>query len=132
MKKLLIVLILFFSYDAFSQTAKDYFERAYEKDENGDYYGAISDYTKAIELDPDDADTYYNRGNAKDNLKDHYGAISDYNKAIEIKPDYAKAYHNRSITKEEIGDLKGACDDAKKAINLGNTSSQKWLADNCN
>ena len=98
MKKLLIVLILFFSYDAFSQTAKDYFERAYEKDENGDYYGAISDYTKAIEL----------------------------------KPDYAEAYHNRSISKEEIGDLKGACDDAKKAVNLGNTSSQKWLADNCN
>ena len=53
MKKLLIVLILFFSYDAYSQTAEDYFDRAYDKDENGDYYGAISDLNKAIELNPD-------------------------------------------------------------------------------
>ena len=132
MKKLLIVLILFFSYDAFSQTAEDYFDRAYQKAENGDYYGSISDYTKALELNPDDADAYVNRGVAKRKLEDNYGAISDYTKAIELKPDYGYAYHNRSITKEEIGDLKGACDDAKKAVNLGNTSSQKWLADNCN
>ena len=35
---------------------------------NGDYYGAIADYTKAIELNPDDAAAYYNRGIAKRSL----------------------------------------------------------------
>ena len=42
-----------------------YFKSAYGKAENGDYYGAISDYTKAIEINPNDGDAYYNRGNAK-------------------------------------------------------------------
>ena len=55
MKKSLLVFILFFSYDAFSQTAEEYFDRAYDKVENGDYYGGIADYTKAIELEPNDA-----------------------------------------------------------------------------
>ena len=132
MKKLLIVLILFFSYDAFSQTAEDYFERAYDKAENGDYYGAISDYTKAIELQPDYADAYVNRGVAKRKLKDDYGAISDYTKALELNPDYAIAYSNRGNAKEDIGDLNGACSDWRKAANLGHANSKKWVANQCN
>ena len=73
MKKYLLVLILFFSYDAFSQTAEEYFDRAYDKVENGDYYGGIADYTKAIELNPNDAIAYFNRGVAKNRLEDIYG-----------------------------------------------------------
>ena len=57
-----------------------------------DYNGAISDYTKAIEINPNYAKAYYNRGLTKRNLKDFNGAISDYTKAIEINPNYAKAY----------------------------------------
>ena len=36
-----------------------YFNRAYDKAERGDYYGAISDYTKAIEINPTNASAYY-------------------------------------------------------------------------
>ena len=132
MKKLLLVLVLFFSYDAFSQTAEEYFKRAFDKVENGDYYGGIADYTKAIELNPNDADAYYNRGNAKRKLEDHYGAISDYTKAIELKPDYVSAYNNRGVAKESIGDLNGACSDWRKAANLGEANAKKWVADQCN
>lgn len=49
-----------------------------------DYIGAIADYSKAIELKPDNADAYYNRGNSKILLKDYNGAITDYSKAIEL------------------------------------------------
>ena len=59
----------------------------------GDYEGAIADYTKALEIDPDFADAYYNRGNAKKKLGDYKGAIADYNKALEIGPDFAAAYY---------------------------------------
>ena len=37
----------------------------FQKTNLKDYNGAISDYNKAIELDPNDADAYYNRGNLK-------------------------------------------------------------------
>ena len=72
-----------------AESADFYFDRAFEKGNNGDYYGAIFDYTKAIEINPNDGDAYYNRGWNKGSLKDYYGAISDYTKAIEINPNYA-------------------------------------------
>ena len=58
--------------------------RAYAKDELKDYYGAIEDYSKSLELNPDDVNAYNNRVNAKDDLKDYNGAINDFSKAIEL------------------------------------------------
>ena len=104
-----------------------YFNRAFDKEERGDHYGAIADYTKAIEIDPKKDKAYYNRGIAKTKLKDYYGAISDYNKALEIDPNDKKAYNNRGIAKRKIGDDKGGCDDYKKAIALGNEGTEKWF-----
>jgi len=132
MKKLLLTLALLISAVSFGQTAEEYFNRGNDKAEANDHYGAISDFNKAIELNPNLALAYNNRGLSKDNLKDYNGAISDYTKAIEINPNYAKAYNNRSVSKELLGDLTGACADAKKAINLGSNSSVKWMASNCN
>ena len=109
-----------------------YFNRAYEKAEKGNHYGAISDYTKAIEINPRYVDSYFNRGYSKDELKDYYGAISDYTKAIEINPNYYQAYGNRGLTKSDIGDLKGACSDWRKTDSLfPNTPAAKWVRDQC-
>ena len=64
----------------------------------GDLDGALSDYDKAISLNPDyDATVYYNRGSLKYNLGDLDGALSDYDKAISLNPDYAEAYNNRAL-----------------------------------
>ena len=66
--------------------------RAFDKEERGDHYGAIADYTKAIEINPKKDSAYFNRGNAKTALKDYFGAISDYTKAIELDPNMKSAY----------------------------------------
>ena len=115
-----------------AESANFYFNSALEKAKNGDYYGAISDYIKAIEINPQFTNAYLNRGYSKFKLKDYYGAISDYTKAIEIDPVYALAYTNRSESKENIGDIKGACADAKKAFSLGDEDANKsWIKENC-
>ncbi len=110
-----------------------YYNRGNDKYDVGDYYGAIADYTKAIEISPREADAYYNRGLAKHDLNDYYGAIADYTKAIEINPREADAYVNRSMVKEEIGDLNGACVDARKAVYFGDRDreNRQWLKENC-
>ena len=49
-----------------------------------DYRGAISDFTKAIELNPKYATAYYNRGISKLTLQDINGGCLDLSKAGEL------------------------------------------------
>ena len=56
---------------------------------------AIEDYTKVIELKPDDTEAHNNRGVAYYNKGDYDRAIADYTKAIELKPKLAVVYSNR-------------------------------------
>ena len=114
-----------------ARNAGFYFNRAFDKAENGDHYGAIADYTKVLEIDPKDEVAYYNRAISKDEIGDYYGAIADYTKAIEINPNYKSAYKNRGIDKEIIGDLKGACADWQKASQLGDQDATQWVRNQC-
>ena len=125
--------IFSFSKKVNAQTTNFYINRGNDKAEVSDHYGAISDFTKAIEINPKSYLAYYNRANSKDELKDYYGAIADYTKAIEINPNDTDLYVNRSIAKEYIGDINGACIDAKKAVSLGDTATdnKNWIRDNC-
>jgi tetratricopeptide (TPR) repeat protein len=90
-----------------------------------DYGRAIADYTKAIEIDPNNANAYKNRGDAYDDEKDYDRAIADYTKAIEIDPKYANVHYNRGLTYSNKKDYDRAIADYTKAIeidpNYGNT-----------
>jgi tetratricopeptide (TPR) repeat protein len=65
MRNILFTLALLVSFSSCRQTSFEYFESGYAKGNLEDYSGAIADYSKAIELDPDYAATYNNRGVAK-------------------------------------------------------------------
>ena len=72
MRKYFLILILFFiSFISCKQTAEDYNKKGLAKFNVKDYKRAIADYTKAIEINPNNAETYYNRGRAKNYLKDY-------------------------------------------------------------
>ena len=108
-------------------TAEDLVDSGLDKKKQGDYQGAIADYTQAIKLDPQDATAYNNRGLAYYNLGDNKGAIADYTQAIAIDENYAHAYYNRGLASSSLGDNQGAIKDYEKAAELyqqqGNT---KW------
>ena len=63
--------------------------------DKGDLDGAITDYSKAIEIFPQLTGAYYGRGSALRDKGDLDGAIADYSKAIEIKPIFTDAYYAR-------------------------------------
>ena len=81
--KVIFVLIIFFSLSIScqSQTAEEFFEKGNVKDYLQDYNGAISDYNKAIEINPNNAEAYYNRGFAKINLGQKDSGCLDLSKA---------------------------------------------------
>ncbi|GAF91447.1 unnamed protein product, partial [marine sediment metagenome] len=84
----------------------------------GQYTQAISDYTRAIELNPKYALAYNNRGLAYGNLGQYSKAISDFTRAIELNPKYAKAYNSRGIAYASLGKFEEAKKDLLKAVEL--------------
>ncbi|WP_309740963.1 tetratricopeptide repeat-containing serine protease family protein, partial [Chamaesiphon sp. OTE_20_metabat_361] len=89
------------------------------KESKGDYRGILADMNRAIQLNPNLADTYYIRGIAKSKLDDSQGALADYNRAIQLNPNDADAYTNRGVLKDDkLNDSQGALADYNRAIQL--------------
>ena len=84
MKNILFTLALLISFSSFGQTAEEYFNSGYDKAQVKDYYGAIADYTKAIEINPNYANAFLNRGISKEILGDLNGACADWKKAARL------------------------------------------------
>jgi len=82
------------------------------------YLRAISDFSKAIELDPASADAYNGRGLVHAADGDDIRAIADYSKAIDLAPDYAEAYRNRSRSYLRVGAHNESSADAQKVASL--------------
>lgn len=93
---------------------------------------AISDYSKAIELNPEFVEAYNNRGNSYSDLEQYDKALADYNKAIELRPNFASAYNNRGNVYRNLGELDKAVNDYNIAIDLdpdeANSYSNRGLA----
>ena len=109
-------LMLSISENLYASDASFYFQRANKKEEEGNYYGAISDFVRLIEIDPKNAEIHFRIGNIKSrDLKDHTGALVDFNNAIKIDPNHSQAFISRSVVKTFLKDYYGAISDLNKA-----------------
>jgi tetratricopeptide (TPR) repeat protein len=75
---------------------------------------AISDYNKALELDPNYSLAYTNRGSAYLKKYQFDKAMADYNRALELDPSNAAAYFNRGLVYE----IRGEHDKAESDLNM--------------
>lgn len=64
--------------------ASAYEKRGFIKDSQGDYIGAIEDFTSAINIDPESYFAYVYRSKTKITMQDYFGAIEDSTAAIKI------------------------------------------------
>jgi len=86
--------------------------------QGGNYEDAITDYTKALKVNPRDAIAYNNRGLAWGKKGDYDNAIADFTKALEINPQYSDAYKNRGIAYYDKGDYDSAIGNYTKAVEI--------------
>jgi tetratricopeptide (TPR) repeat protein len=105
--------------------ADAYYERGSVNGRLKLYEKAVSDFTKAADLNPNDAEAYNNRGLAyAKGMKKYDMAITDFNRAIGLNPEFAEAYDNRGIAYRIKDDNKEkACSDWKKACELDRCNS---------
>ena len=101
-----------------AQSASSYVTSGLEKARQGDYDGAIADYTKALELNSSYIGAYVNRGMAKANQGNDSGAVADYTEAIKMKPGFTDAYLHRGHAEFLQGNFDNAIADYSKVIEL--------------
>ncbi len=108
--------------------AADYLLSGDEKEDKGDYPGALADYNQVLRIDPKYALAYNNRGYLKmQRLNDVNGALADFNRSISINPNFATAYNNRAFLKEEkLNDFNGALADYGKSLQIDPTDAKVY------
>ena len=98
-----------------SKEDKNFYKRGTRKFDVGDYQGAIDDYSKAIELDPENPEIYISRARPKILLKYYQGAIDDYSKALELT--------THETDKKEILEFRSKVYQKLSKIDLDNSQS---------
>jgi len=68
--------------------AMAYNNRALAKKDLGDFYGAIEDFTLAIQNDPEYKWAYYNLGITLGEFGDYEGSVKNFDKSIALNPDH--------------------------------------------
>jgi tetratricopeptide (TPR) repeat protein len=76
--------------------AANLYQQGKVKAKQQNYRGAIADFSKAIQLNPNQADYYYQRGLILAELEAQEGAMQDFDAAILRNPNHAWAYFHRA------------------------------------
>ncbi len=115
--------------DEFNSTVLVSKGAAYQRLE--DYNNALNDYSKALILNPKNAEAYLYRGFLYYQQEDYQTAMGDFNQALEIDPENPFAYYNRGMIYLKLKQEDEACDDFHNACERGNTNACKMVMIHC-
>jgi len=119
MIRISLAVVLLLPIVLFGQTTKEeYNERAVNHMYAKEYEQAILNFTKVIELNPNDSLAYFDRGMAREYAKDFQGAIEDYTLQLKVDPNMVDCYFLRGILERRLNNIKQAEADFLKTIEL--------------
>jgi len=123
---LILIGVLFLTISSvYAETAEGCFNRGHDYSLQGNWSQAISDYNKAIEINPNYWQAYLGRGIASYSQGNFTQTLSDYTKTIEINPNVPGIYGLRGYIYARLGNFAQAIHDLTKDIetNPNNASS---------
>jgi tetratricopeptide (TPR) repeat protein len=75
------------------KSAENYLEKGRAERAAGNFEKARKAFTKAIELDPNNAQAYFERGKGRDDINNYFDdALDDFYKALELDPNLTDVY----------------------------------------
>lgn len=128
---LLVVIIaqsLNYHWRVLPTSAAGYFARGRGDYLHGEWTSAAANFSKSIDLQPDDADSYIWRGYAYLRLRDHARAMPDLERATTLRPEYVKAHAALGDGKAANLDTAGAIAEYSRALATDPNYSKCYLA----
>jgi len=125
-----MTICLFLAIFSYTQTAQSYLEYGQEKMRLKDVNGAISDFTKAININPNFEIAIMNRAVARMAQGNWSLAIPDCDKAIDLNSSQAIAFFIRGCAKANTG--KNGCSDLNRSFELGYSKASIAIKKFCN
>jgi tetratricopeptide (TPR) repeat protein len=98
--------------------AGNYFKRALQEGSNGNYQGAIADFTQVIRLQSDNSLAYVCRGETYNSLREYDKAINDFTESIRLNPNAWATYCDRGNSYLCLKQYRKAVSDYTEAIRL--------------
>jgi tetratricopeptide (TPR) repeat protein len=118
-KSILILIMLSFVVCAgrgYAQEDKEALNKGIDYFSNGMDAEAITEFTKAIEINPNNAEAYNARGIVYHYIGKYDQAIADYTKAVQVDPTHNKAYYNLGFIYSSMSNYDQAVTYFTKAI----------------
>jgi len=110
----------------FRKTAKDYLAEGALQSMRGEYEQAIKTLSKALELDPQDADAYMHRGIAFLESGQTEKALQDFEESLRLRP-HALCYYNQALAWMGKGEDARAFADLDEAIRLAPQDAENYI-----
>jgi len=127
MKFLVLILLICFTTNGFTQTVQNLITKANELSEDKKFDEALVLYNKAVKLDTTHYQAYVRRGFLFNNMDEMQKSYDDYSKAISIQPDSALAYHYRAILLFRMAYSDEAIYDNTKALEFADNDSLRLM-----
>ena len=98
--------------------AQEFCDKGLEKAKQKDYTGAVEEFNKALQVNPEFVEAYYQRGLAYYDLGHIPQAVFDYDEVLKRDSYNVEAYYCRALARLALKNLPGALKDVNKAIEL--------------
>lgn len=99
-------------------TFQEYNQRGLQYVTQGELKAAEQDFTTALKLNSQSAETYFNQGTLYLKQQNWSSAEKSYNEAIRLAPNYLEAYLNRGFARWKTGNTEGAIADYDQASKI--------------
>lgn len=99
-------------------SAKDFIDKGNNYYDNGKFREAISQYKRALNIEPDDIDVLINIGLGYRHIEEYEKAIEYYDKVLDIEPENKVAINNKGYSYECLKETEKAIELYKKSLEI--------------
>jgi tetratricopeptide (TPR) repeat protein len=85
-------------------------------------------FDKALEIEPEHADTWFNLGYAREHSGNRAGALEAFSRASELNPKHDRAWYGQGMIHAHLGEHAAAAENLERAAQLQPMNGVAWYA----